>query len=271
MFDYECFKLPKKMIKKLLVYIVAISCFASCKSQNKEETIQFDLNTPKIYYPDIGELRGKIKEITETMSSKMNNPIGGKSELSDNYNYTFDYNKNILYFYIKDKLWKTIFSDKNWLIDSSIQRVDSSVYDKCYLYFFKSPFHETYLNYRMDDGVKYVMTHKIDSSNRTVGFYIDNRLSSVDSFDVKNRLIQRKSFDFKDTFTFFKYNDEGDIIAKYLKMPNQEMQTTNSYEYEYDQNRNWIKKINTNKPDDPNPDWNTFKTIYERKIIYNSN
>lgn len=255
------------MTKKFLIHIIAISCFASCKSQNKQEIIQFDLKTPKIYYSNIGELRGKIEEITETRTSKIN----GKNEASDSDRYVFDYNKNIIYFYKKEKLWYTAFSDKNWMLDSSIQILDSVIQNKSRLYFFKSPLHETYLNYRIDEGVKSEQHNKIDAIARTVGFYINNRLSSVDSFDIQNRIVQKKSLDFKDAFTYYKYNDEGDIIAELLKMPNEEMITSQIYEYEYDQNRNWIKKINTNRPNDPNPGWNTFKTVYERKIIYDPN
>lgn len=254
------------MVKKLTMSLFILFCFKSCKSQSKEELIQFDLNEPKIYYPTLGELRGKIREITETSSSTLNSPIWGKSIVKSENKYIFDLDKHTINQSIKDKIVTTIFLDKNWLTDSikySNMRIS---------YPFKTTFHEEYPNYFVENDTKTVLNyHNIDLINRTVSLSLNNRISSIDSFDVKNRKVQSKSFDFKDSYSYYKYNNEGDLIGEYSKRPNEELELTQLYEYEYDQNKNWTKKINTNRPNDLNPAYNTFKTIYKRKIMYVSN
>jgi hypothetical protein len=254
------------MIEKLLVYIIAISCLASCKSQNKEETIQFDLNTPKIHYlPVIGELRGKIKEITETSSISKDYLHNGKSEILVQQKYVFDNDKNIIYCYANEKLSSTVFFDKKWLIDSLIY------YNGHHFYEHKTPLHGIYKNYSIENGIKLESKNKVDLIQRTVSISDGNKIIAIDSFDVKNRLVQTKSLIRKDCYNIYKYNDEGDLIATNVKLPNQKEQPVGTSEYEYDQNRNWIKKIHTNGSNDLNPTLNSFKTISKRKIIYDSN
>ena len=253
------------MTPKLLVSLFIIICVDSCKSQSKEELIQFDLNQPKIYFdPSIGELRGKIREITGTTSSKIDSPIHGVLKYDSKNKFLFDFDKHFIQYFMGDTLYSTMFYDKKWLLDS----IKFSKGRVCHV--FKIPFHRDYTNYCVENGVKSVLNaYKIDSLHQTVSFYYYNRISSIDSFDVKNRRVQMESLDMKGAFTYFKYNNEGDLVGEYVKLPNQEVQLVQSYEYEYDQNKNWIKKINTNRPNDPNS-YNTFKTFYERKIIYSS-
>jgi hypothetical protein len=263
--NYQSEKTTKNMTQKLITSLFILFCLNSCKSQSKEELIQFDLNQPKIYfYPFIGELRGKIREITETTSSKVNSPIQGVLKYNSKSTYFFDYDKHFITWFMGDTLFSTMFYDDKWLLDST----KSSNGRVCHL--FKIPFHRDYINYCVENGVKSVFnSYKIDLIHHTVSFYYYNRISSIDSFDVKNRRIQMELLDMKGAFTYFKYNNEGDLVGEYVKLPNQEVQLVQSYEYEYDQNKNWIKKINTNRPNDPNA-YNTFKTFYERKIIYRS-
>lgn len=247
--------------------LLILFCFKSCKSQSKEELIQFDLNEPKIYYSNLGELRGKIKEIIETSNSTLNSPIHGTLTENHKNKSVFDNDKHIIYNYDKTGLlYSTMYFDSKWLLDST---KDHNMRVCCP---FKTPFHYEYINYCFEKGVKSVLDYnKIDYENRKVSVSFYNKISSIDSFDVNNRKVQIESFDPKDIFTYYKYNNEGDLIGEYIKRPYEEPILTQLYEYEYDQNKNWTKKININKPNDPNPDYNTFKTIYTRKIIYHSN
>jgi hypothetical protein len=255
------------MFKKLTMSLFILFCFKSCKSQSKEELIQFDLNEPKIYYSILGELRGRVKEIIETSTSTINSPINGRLTVNHENKSIFDNDKHIINQYDKaGLLYSTMYFDSKWLLDSIR---DSNMRVCCP---FKTPFHEQYINYCVEKDVKSVLNYnKIDSISNTVSVSFFNKISSIDSFDVKNRKVQVKSFDFKDSYSYYKYNNEGDLIGEYSKRPNEELELTQLYEYEYDQNKNWTKKINTNRPNDLNPAYNTFKTIYKRKIIYVSN
>jgi hypothetical protein len=241
-----------------MMCLLSLFCFNACKSQNKDEAIKFDSNTAKIYYPIIGELRGKIKEVTETMNSSLIRPLGN-IEMSERYKYVFDNDKKVIYCYNKENLSQTMFFDKKWLIDSSFYS------NGHHCYFHKTLFHETYLNYTIDNSVKSEFGNKIDTIKRVVNISIENKYTNIESFDVNNRLIKNESLDFiGEAYTLNKYNDEGDLITVYVKVPNRELQTSEINEYEYDQNRNWIKKISTNRPND----YDAFKTLFERKISY---
>lgn len=244
--------------------LFVLLCFKSCKSQSKEELTQFDLNEPKRYYSNLGELRGKIKEIIETSTSKLDSPMDGIRIVNHESKSVFDNDKHIIYQYDKTGLlYLTMYFDSKWLLDST---KDHNMRVCCP---FKTPFHCEYNNYYVEKGVKSLFNNnKIDSVNRTVSTSFYNKISSIDSFDVNNRKVQIESFDLKDTFWYLKYNSEGDLIGSFLKRPYEELMSTESNEYEYDQNKNWIKQINLNNP---KRDGYTLKTTYERKIIYSTN
>lgn len=209
------------------VFLLILACFfLSCSHS------QPDIKNRKYIYP-LGVVYGSIKSINQTHSYSVATMKG------DNYTYHLSKDEKILSIEMNGKPYETVYFNSNFSIDS-VRDVSWKVPRTIFYYNF--PFFETYVHYSIEDGVKVdFIEEEMDSSARTVTFFMDHQISSVSYFNEEGF---KTRTELRDTGgeNSYTYNEHGYPKEEYYKRKGGEKILVTKFAYEYDEEGNWVKQ-----------------------------